>query len=363
MKINTAHFSTVLFLFFLIACQSPEKSDNAIYFTEKDLPAPIALKGIKFDIPEIMNPRGLMIKDQFIVVFERKSEYDDKFHVIDLETGKFLRSKGIHGMGPGETTTITQIEDSGEKNKVWAYNPEVRKFSKFDLQDSSKLAEVEFRSPDTEYFITTATWGNNQTLLTTLVDGWTKYLHLTTSGDTLTSFGNWKEMIEGKELPNGYKLEDLDANLVSTIFQGTLKGDPTKTHFVFAGSIADFIEIVDLKRKSTKIIYGPRQEIPEFKISYSIGYQMADFGRKATTKYSDVYPGKKSIFALFNGKLYPQISEPDNLNRIFEFDYEGNILNQYQLDYPLYGITVDEENRTIYAVTVDREPNLVRFDY
>jgi hypothetical protein len=51
------------------------------------------------------------------------------------------------------------------------------------------------------------------------------------------------------------------------------------------------------------------------------------------------------------------------LNRIFEFDYEGNILNQYQLDFPIYGFAVDEENRGIYAVTLDEEPNLVRFDY
>jgi hypothetical protein len=51
------------------------------------------------------------------------------------------------------------------------------------------------------------------------------------------------------------------------------------------------------------------------------------------------------------------------LNRIFEFDYEGNIFNQYQLDFPIYGFVVGEENRGICAVTLDEEPNLVRFDY
>ncbi|WP_026956352.1 BF3164 family lipoprotein [Algoriphagus vanfongensis] len=345
------------------ACSDSDPSDGAIYFTEEDLPAPIQLRGVKYDIPEILNPRGLMLKDQYAVVFERKNEYDNKFHIIDLESGSYLRSKGIHGMGPGETTTITQIEDAGEKNKVWAYNPEVRKFSKYDLLDTNRLAEDEFRSPETEFFITSATWAQDQTLLANLVDGWTKYLHLTTSGDTLATFGNWKDMIEGKELPNGYKQEDLDANLVSTIFQGTLKSDPTKSHFVFAGKVADFIEIIDLKNESSKLIYGPTHTIPYFKISYSIGYQMADFGRESTSRYMDVSPVKDSFFALFYGKTYRELSDSENLNRIFEFDYEGNLLNQYQLDYPVYGIEVDEKNRAIYAVTVDREPNLVRFDY
>ncbi|MEB2775661.1 BF3164 family lipoprotein [Algoriphagus sp. D3-2-R+10] len=360
MPTKTIYTLCIILLF--CACQ-PKVQDGNIYFTEDDLPPPIELVGEKYNIPEIINPRGIMIKDGLAVVFERKNTYDDKFHVIDLESGSYLRSKGIHGLGPGETTTITQIEDAGEKNKVWVYDPEVRKFSKYDLLDSSKLAEEEFRSPETEFFITRATWAKDQTLLASLVDGWTKYLHLTTSGDTLATFGNWRDMIKGKELPNGYKEEGLDANLVSTVFQATIKADPTKKHFISAGKVADYIEIIDLENRSSKLIYGPRQELPEFKISYSMGYQMADFGRNSTSRYMDVYAGNNSFFVLFSGKSYREISNSDNLNRIFEFDYEGNILKQYQLDYPLFGFAVDEGNRAIYGVTVDREPNLVRFDY
>ena len=359
---NKALYTFCLILLFFSACEQ-KVSDGAIYFTEEDLPQAIELVGEKYNIPEIINPRGLTIKDGFAVVFERKNEYDDKFHVIDLDSGTYLGSKGIHGLGPGEITVVSQVEDVDEKNKVWAYDPEVRKFSKYDLLDTNKLAEEEFRSPPTEFFITRATWAKDQTLLACLVDGWTKYLHLTTTGDSLAAFGDWKDMIKGKELPNGYKHEGLDANLVSTIFQGTLKGDPSKKYFVNAGKKVDFIEIIDLENKSSKVIYGPTQDFPEFKISYSVGYQMADFGRNSTARYMDVYPGNNSIFVLFNGKTYKELSEADNLNRIFEFDYDGNILNQYQLDYPLFGIAVDEESRAIYGVTVDREPNLVRFDY
>jgi len=349
-------------LLFSGACEQ-KKSDGAIYFTEDDLPPPIELFGEKYNIPEIINPRGLMIKDGFAVIFDGKSEYDDKFHVIDLKSASYLRSKGVYGLGPGEITVISQIDDVGEQNKVWTYDPEVRKFSKYDLLDTNKLAEEEFRSPETEFFITYATWANDNTLLANLVDGWTKYLHLTTSGDTLATFGNWKDMIAGKELPNGYKEEGLDANLVSTIFQGEIKSDPFRKYFVKVGIVADFIEIIDLEKRSSKVIYGPSHDIPEFEISYSIGYQMADFGRNSTNRYMDVYPGSSSFYVLFNGKTYKQLSDPDNLNRIFEFDYEGNILNQYQLNYPISGFAVDEENRAIYGVTVDREPNLVRFDY
>ena len=105
------------------------------------------------------------------------------------------------------------------------------------------------------------------------------------------------------------------------------------------------------------------QEIPKFSIGYLEEYQMPDFGQTATLRYLDVYPGENSFFALFFGRSYKEMGSAETLNRIFEFDYLGNILNQYQLDYPVGGIEVDEKNRAIYAVTVDREPNLARFDY
>lgn len=351
---------------YLTAC-SPEASEESlnkiVYFTEKDLPEPFHLKGEKYNIPEIISPRGIFLKDGLAVVFERKNVSNEKFHVIDLASGKYLHSKGIDGMGPGEVSVITQIEDAGEKNKVWIFDPELRIFSKFDLRDTSKLAESQMKSPETAYFLTNASWTSENTLLGNSVDGWTKYLHLTVEGDTLALFGDWKDMINGKEFPGGLKPEELNANLVSNIFQGPMKGSADKKHYVKVGMSIDYIDIINLEDQSILTVYGPRQEIPYFRIGYSFGYQMPDFGANATERYLDVFARKNSFFVLFFGKAYRELSDTENLNRIFEFDYQGKILNQYQLDYPVYGIAVDEENRAIYGVTVDREPNLVRFDY
>ena len=231
------------------------------------------------------------------------------------------------------------------------------------MRDTGKLAEEQVKSPETAYYLTYTTWTSDTTLLGNTVHGWDKYIHITIEGDTLALFGNWKDMIKNKELPNGYKEDELDANLVSNIFQGSLKGSPDKTHFIKSGISADYIDIINLENYSIKTVYGPTQEIPEFKIGYWDGYQMPDLGENSTTRYADLYAGKDSFFVLFRGKPYRELSSPDNLNRIFEFDYKGNILNHYQLDYPVFGFAVDEENKAIYAVTVDREPNLVRFDY
>jgi len=338
-------------------------SDGAIYFTEKDLPKAIDLKGVKYSFPQIINPIGVFLKDGKAIVFERKSLTNDKFHIIDLKTEMYIQSKGVDGLGPGEITVISKIENSGDGDKIWTYDPEQRVFSKFNLGDTSKLAEEQFRAPETASYITEVVWTSDTTLLGNAVDGWTKYLHLSNSGDTLALFSDWKDMTKGKEFPRGLKANDMDANLVSNVFQGPLRASLDKRHFVKIGKSVDYLDVIDIQNQQVKTIYGPTQEIQDFKISLWDGYQMPVFSNERTTRYSDAFAEKNSFYALFRGKPYRELSDPDNLNRIFEFDYDGNILNQYQLDYPIFGFAVDEENKAIYGLTVDREPNLVRFDY
>jgi len=50
-------------------------------------------------------------------------------------------------------------------------------------------------------------------------------------------------------------------------------------------------------------------------------------------------------------------------NEIFELDYEGNPKAYYILDMEIQTIAVDEENRKIYAVTFDEDPDIAIFEY
>lgn len=361
------------FTFFIVAllsysvfmgCKSSSSEIDNLNFTENDLPTARILESYKYNFPEILNPRGIAIVGDKAVVFERKNTSNKKFHIVDLREEVYLGYMGIHGMGPGEITVITKVEGLQDPNKILTYDPELNVFSVFNLLDSSRLAESQFRAPATAFFITDAAFTSDTSFIAHVVDGWTKYLHLTISGDTLGTFGNWKDMIRGRELPNGYKEEELDANLVSNVFQGTLRVNPSKSYAVKSGNKVDYLEIVRLSDQSITTLIGPTHEIQDFKISMSVGYQMPAFPLETTTtRYLDVFAGEKSFFVLFSGKSYRQISEMTNLNRVFELDYSGKILGQYQLDYPLLGFTVDEKNRRIYGVTTDEEPNLVRFEY
>ncbi len=346
------------FLLFLAGCQGQKESKGDRFF-EEDLPEKIKLQGEKLNFEGILNPKSIIIKDGYLLVSERKNIKDEKFHVIDVINEKYLYAKGKDGMGPNEITLVYSMDDAGEPNMIWAYDIEQRKFSKFDISNPNLNSEGEFRSPEVGHFITYVTWTSDSSLLANLVDGWEKFIHITKDGEVLDTFGSWKDNLAHYELPRGYKKEELDPNLVSGLFNGNIRGNVQNGICVMVGVTIDYIEIVDLNTRQSKMIRGPIGEMPDFKITHHLGYQMPEVTWPIKTHYTDSFVGKKSIFVLYKGVVVNSSTEC----RIFELDFDGNFLNQFELDFPLHGFVVEELTKTIYGVSADREPNVVKFSY
>ncbi|MEB2776212.1 BF3164 family lipoprotein [Algoriphagus sp. D3-2-R+10] len=351
-------------LIYIVSCQPKEASSKFSRFTESDLPSSITLSGKKYNLDFVVNPAQILLKDSIIIIAEKKSTNDDKIHILDRKSKKLIRNLGIDGVGPGEITIGYPLMDNGVKNEFWVYDGQQLKFCRFSLLDTSKLAVEQIRGLEIPGFITKATFTSSTNLLTTLVDGWGKYYEFSIEMDTIASFGNWKDMIANSDLPRKIKPEDLDANIVSNIFSGKLNGNLRNNIYVFAGNNVGYLDIIDLNNKEIKTIWGPDLNIPEFEVRYDQGFQMPQFDlRTLTIKYLDVYVGQASIFLLYSGKNFKDISSEERLNRVFEIDFNGKLLNQFQLDYPLYGFTVDEDSKLIYGLTTDKDPNLVEFQY
>ncbi|RZS94777.1 BF3164 family lipoprotein [Cecembia calidifontis] len=350
--------SIIALILFLISCEV-RKEINENRFTQKDLPEKKLLKGFKYAYEGILNPNGILLKDDYLVVSERNNILDLKLHVIDVSKEEYLYAKGKDGIGPNEVNLVYSMDDVGEKNMIWTYDVEQRKFSKFDISNSELLSEDEFRSPELDYFITHATWTSDSTLLGGLVDGWEKFIHITKEGTLLNTFGSWRDNLEYYELPRGYKKEELDPNLVSSLFQAKIRGNISNGVYVLAGITTDYIEIIDLKQGKSKLVIGPVGKMPDFEITYHLGYQMPAIKGPVKIQYSDAFVGETSIFVLYVGMDLNKIFT----SRIFQLDFDGNFLNQFELDYPILDFVIDEKLKIIYGVTADKEPNVVTFKY
>lgn len=357
---NFLIFFSVISLFF--GCR--EKNIERHVFTFDNLPEPTKLIGIKHDYDKLLNPSKIHFTGSYLIVGEDKLNQDDKIHILDPINKEYLSSKGIDGLGPGELIHIDKILNIIENGEFWTYDIPQILFSKFDISDSSKLALEQISPKRSTVFMTEATLASASSIFGNMVDGWTKYIEMSFAGDTLVFFGDWKDVLVVRELPNRYKAEDLDANLVSFVHQGVLKGNHQKRMFVKAGLLVDYFEIIDLDNRSTKTLFGPIDEMNEFMITYSMGYQMPAFDKEVKIFYRDVYVGKDSFFLLLTNKLdfkFDDLSKPD---RIFEFGFEGKPINHYVLEnFNISCITVDEDSRKIYGISEDEEPNVVEFEF
>lgn len=342
-----------------------EKDVERHVFSLDDLPAPSKLIGTKHLYDELLIPYKIHFTGKYMIVAESKAVQNDKIHILDPLNRKYVSSKGIDGLGPGEITQVQQIEHISENEEFWTYDIEQLLFSKFEISDSSKLASEQVSPRRSTVFMTDATLASTNSIFGNGVDGWTKYIEMSFSGDTLAFFGNWKDILIGRQLPNGHKAENLDANLVSNIHQGVLKGNLQKRMFVKAGIIVDYFEIIDLDKQTTRTFFGPIDQIPEFTIAYSMGYQMPDYNLNTLKdQYLDSYVGKNSFFLLYSNKNFRNLTDSSEPDRIFEFDFEGKPINHFVLDnFNLSSFTVDEVSRKIYGISEDDNPNVVEFDY
>ncbi|MGY6522117.1 MAG: BF3164 family lipoprotein [Mongoliitalea sp.] len=322
------------------------------------------LTGEKVVLEEILNPRKILFAEGFLIVAESvSSKTESAITIVDSNTLKFISHKGKIGYGPGELGIGYPLMGGLEKGYFWIYDTQQFRFSKFSLQDSSVLAVEEFKALDVPFYATKAAWLSKNSFLVEMVDGWKKYYEVSIEKDTLKSLGDWREMLPLIELPDGIKEEHIAPNVAASIFSGEMKGNPSKTKFVKVGIHTDFIDIIDWENEAVLTLRGPVNESPKFSISESMGYDIAAFDiRTLTNKYLDVYAGEDSFFVLYSGKSFRQISETTNLNRIFEFDYNGTLLNNYRLDYPLYAFTIDEQNRKVFGITADEDPGMVVYE-
>ena len=117
-----------------------EKDVERHVFSLDDLPAPSKLIGTKHLYDELLIPYKIHFTGNYLIVAESKKVENDKIHILDTRNRKYVSSKGIDGLGPGEITQVQQIEHISEIEEFWSFDVEQLLFSKFEISDSSKLS-------------------------------------------------------------------------------------------------------------------------------------------------------------------------------------------------------------------------------
>lgn len=350
--------SIFLFLWFLISsCSTKVETIQSDYyeiktFTENDIPETISLTGKKLDFPQLINPRHIFWEGDYLIVAERGN--DTLMHVIDIKENKYIKRIGQNGLGPGEITMVHRFQKDKEKGNFWAYDVEQKRFAKYNIYSNSILSEIQFKQTEELFLAVEMVWSSDSTWMTIRADKEEKFVEFNLKGEIINTFGSWEGMLEAKDLPY---------SVVSSIHQGTLAVDPDRKRFVIAGIQRDYVEILNKETGEIISIRGPVQFVPEFEVIYVGGYPFPQLQKDIPFFFTVCIPGRENIYTGYFGKSMEIINEGTIDTRVLVFDYQGDIISCFNLDYPLLSFTVDEENRKIYGITYDAEPNIVEFQF
>lgn len=115
--------------------------------------------------------------------------------------------------------------------------------------------------------------------------------------------------------------------------------------------LGEVLEIYNLKDSTHTVKIGPHGE-PEFRIGDGMAIPSGIMG------FSDIRVTDKYIYTVFHGRSFKEIAKQspnamDGGKYIYVYSLTGEPLYHYTLDHHIYGIDVDEDTKSIYAVDVN----------
>lgn len=344
MKIKLLLILFQVSILFVFAC-SEEKLEKEIRLLES--------KKIYFE--ELKMPTKVRFKKGKLLVSENSRISPDLplIHVIDANDMSYIFSQGKSGFGPGEISDATDFDLGSNDSTFWVYSAIEKRISEFSLFEQSELAKYQIKQPENFFKAYSCYFLTDSTFLGMFVD----------SPYRLVEFGLTNDFEKGYgQLENFTERTDLDNFNLSQINSGWYNSNPGKTVFAIASIWYDKIDVFDVRTKEFKTIYGPNPKVSGFELNYERGGPDVIWDRDAPYQYRDIEITNDRIYALFGGISQPEINRTSEIAKTLRvYDFDGNLIEQYQLDRSLRSIALDIENKKIYGITTDSEPGIAVF--
>ncbi|MFV0420295.1 MAG: BF3164 family lipoprotein [Dysgonomonas sp.] len=321
---------------------------NSELIALSDFGKEIHLLGEDIEFEEIVfNPYKMIIKDSILVLYNVRTEF--VFQTFNLNNFKYMGEHVLFGQGPNEMIrpTFIQTQDSNiwildtEKQMVFQYFPNdfIAKKEPIPVKIINLKIETDQLSLIEEQFFGAKMLESTKS----------RFVLFDMNGDSIYTRGIFPPNnidFTYQETTYGYT-SNYVTNFKDRIFL---------THY-----FTDLIEIYDTAGNLINRIQGPDYFLPhvkEYKTEdISFGYSKED----ARVAYSAPANAGDEVFVIYSGGLYSE--DNGHKKNILVFDWNGKPIRKYELDKPVYGITIDIKNRYIYGLSDIPECHVVRFKY
>lgn len=342
----------VSILLISISCATKNPSDN--FFTFDDFPEKKELKGEKFTYDEILVPSRILFKNGKLIISDRSGLAI--LHRINASSMNYEQEIGQIGWGPGELPGIWDLDPGTEEDSFWVYSNTGKLFASYKLLGDNKLYTDVVKQTDSWIFATKLRIVDYKTFIGPMIEGEAKYTIYDSLGNVIKTIGLWSDAIP--EL-------SYNPRLIADLHQGGFTGNHKNGIYVFPFIDFDKIEILNIRNNSQKIITGPINYFPHYEVVSSQGQEIVHIpeSEEKLYTYNAAFVGEEYIYLGFMGKSNKQMRKGEFIKDIFVLDLEGKPITHFLLDEYVLDISVNEEQRKIYGISVGEEPGILVFEY
>lgn len=292
--------------------------------------------------PECKYPIQIDKIDTFLIV--RDMVNPKAFLHLFSTSGKFIRSFGNLGNGPGEITTTTPFISDKKNKTIQVFNN--HKVITYNIPDLADQKQKYFEEKILPFNVN---FPINRTIEYTpdvyLHVGFTSKMRICiTSQDSIfTRYYHWLPVLN---------TNDTDIPIAVMSYNDHVNLKPDKTKFIQATYIGAVFEIFSIDQKTIKPICNRKIFKPVYKI-VNADLHAVSWYEDTTIGFDNISVTDNFIYTLLSGKKGEDLLDLEAENafskNITIFNWNGNVEKIIQTDKMLFSITPDEENNTFYG--------------
>lgn len=293
------------------------------------------------------NPFLIALSDSILTVVDQNNE--KMLYMFDATSGKSLGGYVKRGQGPDEYYSISQL--GNWKDGLFFYDINKRVVAEIGFKDSIQIipkfnlgkdVHFSFASLDNDVFIASGFYQ----------DG--RFCILKDSGTKQEYFMDYPSRDEAeKKVTNQIKFQ---------AYSGKLVVHPSGNQFMFCTGMADMLSFYTYDNDKILLTKEINKTFPDYKYDNE-NKRFTGFSAHSDEVYLYACGTEKNVYLLYSGKSYAEAGERAFLSsRIDVYNWEGEKVKTLMLDIPIKSMVVSEDDKTVYAISMNPEPQIVTFN-
>ena len=293
------------------------------------------------------NPFLIALSDSILTVVDQNNE--KMLYLFNTVLGMALGGYVNRGQGPDEYYSISAL--GNWKNGLFFYDINKRVLAEIEFKDSiqviprfnlGKDIHLSFSPLDDKTFIASGFYQEGRFCLLKDSEMKPKYLLNYPSRDEAE-----------KAVANQIKAQAYSGNLVV---------HPSGDRFMTCTGNADMLSFYTYKNEEILLYKDICKTYPDYKYNNDTN-RFSGFSAYSPVGYLYACGTEKNVYLLYSGKSYAEAGDKAFISSQIEvYNWEGEKVKTLMLDIPIKSMVVSEDDKTVYAISMNPEPQIVTFN-